>query len=570
MSTENEVSSNMIRANVVHILDRSIQASEIHVVGSQIRSIIRVKDGIDETLPYALPGFIDAHIHIESSMLTPAEFARMASVHGTVATVSDPHEIANVLGVEGVEYMIQSGKTVPMKFCFGAPSCVPATEFETSGASIDAAAIAQLLDRDDIGYLAEMMNYPGVLTNDAEVTKKIKSSLALGKPVDGHAPGLRGDHAVAYIAAGISTDHECTSFDEAIHKLRAGMKILIREGSAAKNYEALKSLIDFHPEQVMLCSDDKHPDELATGHIDRLVARAVRDGIDLFNVLRAACWNPVDHYSLKVGRLREGDLADFILVRDLIDFRVSHCFIDGVCVAQHGVALFTGGVAKVVNRFDCQPKQTNDFRILANVVAKPVAVRVIEAVEGELVTDVKIEIVPCKDGFLSCDLDCDVLKIAVVNRYQTSPVAIAFIHGFGLKRGAIASSVGHDSHNVLAVGTDDDSLCRAINEVISHRGGIVAVSGDASVSLPLPIAGIISDQPGEVVAQQYALVDAFAKDVLGSTLKAPFMTLSFMALLVIPKLKLSDRGLFDGEQFRFVDVIVDSPSRVQIGAGKSA
>jgi len=554
------VPSRSLYANVVDIIGRTILACEIKISGTRIESIKPLSDRVDESLPYAFPGFIDAHIHIESSMLIPSEFARLASVHGTVATVSDPHEIANVMGIEGIEFMLESAKTVPLKFCFGAPSCVPATSFETSGASLDADAVAALLARPDIGYLAEMMNYPGVLLNDPEVLAKIESARDLGKPVDGHAPGLVGNQAMTYANAGISTDHECTEFEEALQKIEFGMKILIREGSAAKNYEALKSLIDFHPDCVMLCSDDKHPDELADGHLNILVSRAVQDGLDLFNVLRAACLNPIDHYSLPVGKLRVGDPADFVIVSDLVEFNVLQTFINGKCIAENGKANFDATCSRTINQFDCEPKQATDFNLKSNRMSSNTNVRVIETFDGELISgELRTELWANEVGLIQSDVKRDILKIAVVNRYRQSPVAVAFIRGFGLTQGAIASSVGHDSHNILAVGVDDESLCAAINEVINHCGGIAAIKGDTVRSLPLPIGGIMSDKDGYWVAKEYRAVDAFSKQTLGSTLSAPFMTLSFMGLLVIPKLKLSDLGLFDGEHFKFVSVECSSP-----------
>jgi len=541
-----------IDANVVDILNRKIRHSRIVIAERRIESVTVISDAIDASLPFALPGFIDAHIHIESSMLVPSEFARMACVHGTVATVSDPHEIANVLGVEGVEFMIENGNRVPMKFCFGAPSCVPATGFETSGATIDAEAVAALLQRPEIGYLAEMMNYPGVLMGDEQVLLKIKAAHDAGKPVDGHAPGLIGDQAASYIAAGISTDHECTTLFEAEQKLRYGMKILIREGSAAKNFEALKSLIDSHPSEVMFCSDDKHPDELADGHINVLVQRSIAAGADLFNVLRTACLNPIDHYRLPVGQLRAGDPADFILVEDLNQFKVNQVFIDGFCVAEHGKSFITPVITRVINRFCCEKKQPDDFRVQSPTYAASVPIRAIQAIDGKLVTGERHVTLRVHAGSVQSSPSDDVLKITVVNRYQPAIPAVAFISGFGLKRGAIASSVGHDSHNILAVGVDDESLCAAVNLVCENRGGIVAVDGEMRHVLPLPIAGIMTDQSGPAVATAYRLIDRFAKETLGSNLSAPFMTLSFMALLVIPKLKLSDLGLFDGESFDFV------------------
>jgi adenine deaminase len=557
------VNSNHLRilANVVDIESESITASEIRIAHGVIQSITRLaahESSPDPSLPYALPGFIDAHIHVESSMLTPSEFARMAVTHGTVATVSDPHEIANVLGVEGVNFMIRNGNQVRFKFCFGAPSCVPATTFETSGAVIDAEKVSELMSRDDIGYLAEMMNYPGVLADDPQVVAKVRSAHRVGKPVDGHAPGLTGDQAMAYAHAGISTDHECTTLNEALHKLDCGMKILIREGSAARNYEALKSLIDSHPARVMFCSDDKHPDELALGHINRLVSRAVADGANPFNVLRAACLNAVDHYRLPVGRLRAGDAADFILVSDLRDFPIQQVYIDGHLVAENGRSLIAPVATVPINHFQCAPTKPADFRLPAVNQSPSAWVRVIEASDGSLVTGESRAQLDVIAGDVAPDIAADVLKIVVVNRYQPASPAVAFMRGFGLKAGAIASSVAHDSHNILAVGVDDDSISRAVNQVIASHGGIAATDGEADQLLPLPIAGIMSDRDGSWVAERYQRIDRFVKEILQSPLAAPFMTLSFMALLVIPKLKLSDLGLFDSEPFAFVPVIVNS------------
>jgi adenine deaminase len=552
MSSDMQPTSITIDANVVDIVNRRIIASQIVIRDGRIGSVTQIGHGIDPSMPFAMPGFIDAHIHIESSMLVPSEFARMACVHGTVATVSDPHEIANVMGVEGVDFMIENGNRVPMKFCFGVPSCVPATAFETSGASIDAIAVGVLLKRPEIGYLAEMMNYPGVLMGDREVLLKLRAARDAKKPVDGHAPGLMGEQAAAYIAAGISTDHECTTLQEAEHKLRCGMKILIREGSAAKNFSALSPLIDSHPNDVMFCSDDKHPDELAEGHINLLVQRAIAAGADLFHVLRAACINPIEHYQLPVGQLRIGDAADFILVEDLERFRVKQVFIDGHCVAQQGTTSIAPTAIRAINHFCCEAKQPSDFRVKSVTGESRVHVRVIQAIDGKLITSEREVSLPVDDGFVLSNPGDDTLKIAVVNRYRPAAPAVAFISGFGLKRGAIASSVGHDSHNILAVGVDDESLCAAVNCVIAGRGGIAAVDGYTRHSMPLPVAGIMSDQDGPTVAREYRRIDQFTKQTLGSRLTAPFMTLSFMGLLVIPKLKLSDLGLFDGESFAFV------------------
>ncbi|MCL4138941.1 UNVERIFIED_CONTAM: hypothetical protein GTU68_032250 [Idotea baltica] len=493
-----------------------------------------------------MAGFIDAHIHIESSMLVPSEFAKLAVQHGTVATVSDPHEIANVLGLEGVEFMIENGKKVPFKFNFGAPSCVPATSFESAGAIIDSDDIKTLLQNPDIKYLAEMMNYPGVLFDDTEVMKKIAWAKHYNKPVDGHAPAVMGDDITKYIHAGISTDHECFTYNEALEKLQKGMKILIREGSAAKNFEALIDLLPKHFENMMFCSDDKHPDDLIISHINTLCARAIAKGIDVFKVLQAACINPVTHYNLDVGVLQIGDAADFIVVEDLKEFKIRQTYINGALVFDNGKPLIETISFENLNNFNCEEKRVSDFRMKSS--AKQI--RVIEALEGQLVTNEITESAKIKDGNLVSNIETDVLKMTVVNRYKNEKPAIAFIKNFGLQEGAIASSVGHDSHNIIAVGVSDEAICKAVNLIIKNKGGICAVLDADEHIVPLPIAGIMSDQSGEIVGKQYEVLDKLAKK-LGSKLNAPYMTLSFMALLVIPSLKLSDKGLFNGKDFKF-------------------
>jgi len=540
-------------ANLIDIPNRRIYAARIRIDGDRIAATDPLAQRIDPALPYALPGFVDAHVHIESSMLLPSEFARLAVVHGTVATVSDPHEIANVLGVAGVDFMIANGNQVPLKFFFGAPSCVPATSFETAGATIDADQIAELLARDDIRYLAEMMNYPGVLAGDQQVLTKLGHAIGMNKPIDGHAPGLRGQQAAAYAAAGISTDHECVRLEEALDKLAVGMQILIREGSAAKNFDALFPLIDRFADRVMFCSDDKHPDDLLRGHINELVRRALARGANLFHVLTAACLNPVRHYRLPVGQLRVGDLADFQIINDLDRFETLETFIDGVAVAHAGQSHIASVPCDLLNHFACEPKTPAQFAAAAPPwAADAVQTRVIEAIDRSLVTGERTVELPVARGHVQSSPERDILKLTVVNRYREAPPATAFIHGFGLRSGAIASSVGHDSHNILAVGTDDEALCRAVNLVIEHRGGIVALDAHQQLVLPLPIAGLMSDRDGVQVAADYERIDRFVKSTLGSPLTAPFTTLSFMALLVIPKLKLSDLGLFDCETFSLV------------------
>ena len=534
-----------IKANLVDIPDREIYPVVLTFNNGVIADISK----IPEATNYLLPGFIDAHVHIESSMLIPSEFARLAAVHGTVATVSDPHEIGNVLGIRGVEFMMQNGNKVLFKFNFGAPSCVPATPFETAGAEITATDIDQLLAKNEIKYLSEMMNWPGVINRDKAVMEKIDIARKHNKPVDGHAPGLKGDQAEKYISAGITTDHECFTYEEALGKIELGMKISIREGSAARNFDALIKLVDEYPDMVMFCSDDKHPDELVEGHINILAERAVTAGMDIFNVLQAACLNPVKHYNLEVGMLRPGDAADFIIVEDLETFKVRNTYVDGTMVAENGRSLITSIEEQPINNF-------NISSINKGSLGVPVGgdkLRVIEAFDGQLITLAIKTDFKSEEGKVVCDLENDILKLVVVNRYFNTTPSIAFIKNFGLKEGAIASSVGHDSHNILAVGVDDKSLETAINLVIGSNGGISAVGGDKEHLLPLPFAGLMSGNDGYQVARDYTKIDEFAKK-LGSGLRAPFMTLSFMALLVIPDLKLSDKGLFSGNSFEFVDL----------------
>ncbi|MBL0049924.1 MAG: adenine deaminase [Bacteroidetes bacterium] len=535
-----------LKANLVDIKSETIYPAHISVTNGLISNIEKISE-TPET--YILPGFVDAHVHVESSMLTPCQFARLAVMHGTVATISDPHEIGNVLGIEGVEYMIENGKQVPFKFYFGAPSCVPATTFETAGAIINAADIEKLFQRDEIVYLAEMMNWPGVLNGDSVVLEKIALAKKYNKQVDGHAPGLRGEQAKKYISAGITTDHECFTAEEALDKLKYGMKILIREGSAAKNFEALINLLHTYPNEIMFCSDDKHPDNLEHGHINLLVVRALEKGIDLFKILRAACLNPVEHYKLNVGQLRIGDAADFILVNNLKDFQVQKTYINGKLVAENGKTRIPFHESKIVNNFSTSKKTPEQFKIKA----KSEKIFAIEALDGQLITNKIAANARYINGYCEADVENDILKIAVVNRYSNAAPALGFIKNFGLKHGAIASTVAHDSHNIIAVGTNDEELCKAVNLLIDCKGGVAGLSSSMEMILPLPIAGIMSGEDAFEVAKHYTAIDAFAKE-LGSTLSAPFMTLSFMALLVIPHLKLSDKGLFDGDTFNFVDV----------------
>lgn len=536
-----------IQGQYVDILDKRIYPAILSIEDGRIVSITECDEAPNQ---FILPGFIDSHVHIESSMLVPSSFARLAVVHGTIGTISDPHEIANVCGLEGVQYMIDNGKKVPFHFFFGAPSCVPATAFETAGAVIDSVDIAKLLASPDIYYLSEMMNFPGVLHQDAEVMQKIKAAHAIGKPIDGHAPGLMGDLAKQYIAAGISTDHECFTIEEAVDKLSFGMHILIREGSAAKNFEALYELIDDHPKKVMLCSDDKHPDSLLEGHINQLCARAVAKGINVFNVLRAACINPVIHYQLPTGYARVNDPANLILVENLQDFKVIETYINGQLVAQNGHSLIEPIQATAINQFNAHPIALSDLQLPdATYPSKDGMVPVIHAIDGQLITNLVWTNPSIKDNAIVADIEKDILKVVVYNRYHAAKPKIGLIQSFGFKSGAIASTVAHDSHNIIAVGVDDESILKAINLVVHEKGGISCVQGESSKVIGLPIAGLMSTEDPYKVANDYIEIDKMAKS-LGTQLGSPFMTLSFMALLVIPHIKMSDLGLFDGDQFK--------------------
>jgi len=538
-----------VSGNITDIVNERIFSGTVHIENGKIASL--VEESGKTYSNYILPGFVDAHVHIESSMLIPSEFARMAVAHGTVATVSDPHEIANVLGIEGVRYMIDNGTKVPFKFCFAAPSCVPATPFETAGAEISATDIEELFEKDGLTYLSELMNYPGVIYKFPEVIEKLEIAKKYNKRIDGHAPGLIGPDIVIYAGAGISTDHECADYNEALEKIRLGMKILIREGSAAKNFDALHLLLKTHPDHCMFCSDDKHPDDLLVGHINQAVKRALALGYPLMDVLKAAIKNPIDHYDLDVGMLRPGDSADFIEVNNLKDFDILKTYINGKLVAENGISKIKSVAAETPNNFKAEKKTVEDFHLAPQADL----VRVIKVSDGQLLTKAVISLAKVENGNTVSDTENDILKAAVVNRYRNTPPALGFIQNFKLKSGAIASSVGHDSHNIIAVGTSDEEICAAVNAVIEEKGGMAVANKGKVDSLPLPVAGLMTTADGYETAHKYSELSEAAK-ALGSDLNAPFMTLSFMALLVIPHIKLSDKGLFNGDKFEFVDVFV--------------
>lgn len=537
--------SGSVRANLVDIAARRVFAAEIGWSAGVIGRIDEL-GAANPAWPCLIPGFIDAHVHIESSLLPPAEFARLAVRHGTVASVSDPHEIANVLGLDGVRWMLANAAQTPFHVLFGAPSCVPATAFETAGARLGVADVETLLATPGIGYLSEVMNFPGVLAGDPGLLAMIAAARRRGLPVDGHAPGLSGEAAAAYAAAGIGTDHECATLAEAEDKLRAGMAILIREGSAARNFETLHPLISRYPGRIMLCTDDCHPDDLARGHIDRLVARAIAHGHDLFAVLEAACLTPQRHYGLALGQLRVGDPFNAALVDNLRDFTVRATWLAGELAAENGQSCLPPVPCQPINRFAARAVRPEELCVAPSDADFS---RVIAAEDGQLLTrELRLPL----QGPSVAD---DVLLIAVVNRYTPTAPAVALVRGFGLQAGALASSVAHDSHNVIGVGCDAASLATALNAVIAVQGGLALVDGDGQVDcLPLPIAGLMSDLAGDTVASRYAALSDGVRHRLGSPLRAPYMTLSFMALLVIPELKLSDRGLFDGRAFALTEV----------------
>jgi adenine deaminase len=528
-----------IEANLIDIIEKNIRPVRLHVSKQKIAKIEPLNKQFET---YILPGFVDAHVHIESSLLIPSEFARMAVIHGTVATVSDPHEIANVCGMEGIEFMIQNAQKVPFKICYGAPSCVPATQFETAGANINAEDIERLMQYDSIYYLAEMMNFPGLLNEDPEIIQKIRSAIKHQKPIDGHAPGLRAEAALAYFKHGISTDHECFTYEEALEKIGLGVQILIREGSAAKNFNALHPLITNFAEQLMFCSDDKHPDSLEIGHINQLVKRALHLGYNLFDVLQMACINPVLHYHLPVGLLKVGDPADFIQIDNPTQFNILATYINGQCVAKNGQTLIESVKEEPINQFQSRKIGLDEIQISAQN-----SYSVIECMDGELITNnLTIE-------HADCTLENDVVMLSITNRYNASKVVTCYLKGTGLKMGAIASTVAHDSHNLIAMGTNAEDIQQAMQALMDQKGGLAVSNKDYLDVLPLPFAGLMSGADAYQTTQKYKHLDNYTKQNLGASLGSPFMTLSFMALLVIPALKLSDLGLFDGKQFQFID-----------------
>ena len=536
-----------IYGNLVDIHNRNIYPACITIGNKKIIKIEKTKSVPDL---YIMPGLIDAHIHIESSMITPGAFACAALQHGTIGVVADPHEIANVLGIKGINFMIRDGLKVPMKFWFGASPCVPATDFETNGATLTHIEIEKLLKRKEIKFLSEVMNFPGVIYDDKEIHRKINIAKEAYKVIDGHAPGLSGEMLRKYVLSGISTDHECSTIEEAEEKISLGMKILIREGSAARNLNSLKKLFYSHPEMLMLCSDDLHPEMLLKRHINKLVAGLISEGFNVFDVICSATINSITHYNLEMGLLKKGDPADFILVKSLKQMEVLETWINGEKVFSNGKLNFTYNAGRAINKFHCSPISDNDIKVISDGVN----MRIIEAFDGELLTKELFQ--NCNGNeIINSDLQKDILKIVVKDRYKDFPPVKGFIKGFGLNKGAFASSIAHDSHNIISIGTNDFDIVKSINEVIKIKGGL-AVSYEGNIeSLQLNIGGIMTTRSCKEVAYDCEKLNALVKS-LGCTMIAPFMTLSFMALLVIPDLKIGDRGLFDVKKFEKVQLFV--------------
>ncbi len=534
----------MIKGNLLNVFTGEIYPTEISFENGLIKCVKPVKESFKDVI---LPGFIDTHIHIESSMLSPSRFAEVVVPHGTTSVVADPHEIANVMGTAGIEYMMRDAASVPLNVFFTASSCVPATAFETSGAKIDAQQVDKLLDKEDMVALGEMMNFPGVLADDEEVLAKIASAKRHGKPVDGHAPLLSGEALCKYIGAGISTDHECTNRDEVVEKRKLGMKVMLRQGSSARN---LKDLVNAGGD--FMVSDDKHPEDLMKGHVDLMLREAVDYGLDPVKAVKMVTINPATHYKLNNGLIAPGRAADLVVVDDLEKLNVKDVYIEGKLVARDDKILFPVKPLEIGSSFELNPKTPADFETPSR--NREETVRVIKVNEGQLITGESEAILRVDEGNLQADLEEDILKIAVVERYGHNRMFNGFIHGFGLKKGAIATSVAHDSHNIVVVGTTTEDMASAVNLLVKNDGGLVATSEGQSNSLKLPIAGLMSDESAENVSAKLQVLEERVKE-MGCELDSPFMTLSFMALLVIPKLKISDRGLFDGEKFQLVDLI---------------
>ncbi len=533
---------NKISGNIVDVVNKLIYKGEIYFT-DKIEKIIKTNK-VDNQ--YILPGLINSHVHIESSMLSPMEFSNQVVKHGTVAVITDPHEITNILGINGINYMIENSKNAPIKIFYGAPSCVPATTFESSGASLNSKQIDVLFKKNKVHFLSEMMNFPGVIYNDKEVHNKLKVAQKYNKPIDGHAPGLVGKDLEKYVNSGVSTDHECFNLNEALEKIKYGMKVQIREGSAAKNFDSLYSLIDSHNEMVMICTDDSHPDDLINGHINSIIQKAFNKNLNYFNVLRTCTLNPIKHYNIPVGLLQQGDFADFVICKNKHYNEIDSVFINGINKTKN-ISLNKKGASP--NNFNANKISLSDIKLNINGNY----CNVISVIEGELIT--KKERIKCSEIFDNNNLKNTYNKIIVLNRYNNNAKpAIGIIKNFNIINGAIASTISHDSHNLICIGKNDTDIVNAINLLVKSKGGISACFNSEKLILPLEIGGIMTNKPALEVAKKYKEISDFSKFILGSTLKAPFMTMSFMSLLVIPELKISDKGLFDIKKLKFVEL----------------
>ena len=580
----------IITAKVLDVECGEIYPAEVVIEDGLFKEVIPIITDDDDSLDYdyegiLIPGFIDAHIHIESSKLSPSNFAKAVLPYGTTSVVADPHDIANVLGIGGIDWMVEDGKKAPFDFYYTVPSCVPATCFESSGAVLTSEDVAELLKRDEMVALGEMMDFQGVIGEDEEVLKKLEAARVLGKPIDGHAPLLSGEDLEKYVSYGIFTDHECTRFDEAIEKARLGMKIMVREGSSAKDMDSLLNLDDrlnylieeemagrmlvqslddamqVPPFEFLIC-DDIDAEDLSMGHLDRLIKKAISLKINPKEAIKMVTFNPAEHYGLNCGAIEPDRIANFLLVDDLRNLNISKVWVHGELVVDDGEVLFETEEAESKNTIVLDEVKAEDFDVVMemdwvnSLMDETTNVFVINASDNNLITEKSEETLLVQNKIIKPDLKKDIVKIAVVNRYGGNNIANGFVKGFHLKKGALATSVAHDSHNILVIGTNSEDMAKAVNLIRKHQGGLVAISTEDEICevLELPIAGLMSNRNMDYIADKYGkLRDAVNE--LGCDLESPFTTLSFMGLLNIPHFKISDQGLFDGDKSCFVDLI---------------
>jgi adenine deaminase len=543
---------------IVNVFSGEIYRADVAIHKGTIAGLgeYKGKKSIDVASKLILPGLIDSHVHLESSMLTPAEFAKAVLPNGTTAVVADPHEIANVLGEKGITYILKASEDLPLDFYFMLPSCVPATPLETSGARLKTADLLPFLKHGRVLGLAEMMNYPGVLSGDAEVLQKLRSFS--GQIIDGHAPGLSGKDLSAYVGTGITSDHECTSADEAREKMRLGMTIFIREGSAAKDMEALLPAVTVANSRFFcFATDDFQPGDLKNGSINELVKKAIRLGLDPMTAVRMATINPARHFGLKrKGAVLPGYDADLVIIDSFDDFGVVMVFKQGKLVAKSDTCVIpckSSHHEQTKRTVRIRPITEQDIRIKA----KTGHARVIELIPDQIETKHSVLPVSAQSGFVFSDTERDILKLMVIERHKaTGNIGLGLVKGFGLRSGAIAGTVAHDSHNIIAAGVSDDDILVAVSEIRKLQGGLVVVHNKKVLAeIPLPVAGLMSDKPLSYVVEKLSEIEVAVKE-LGVKIKHPFGILSFLALPVIPELKLTDKGLVDVNQFKFVDLFV--------------